>query len=56
MKHFELEDLNRKLNEKAILWNKTKDPIHKTNWNILLKKFSEVYKKVNPEETFTDLQ
>ena len=56
MKHFELETLNRQINKEAVLWDKTKAPIHKTNWNILLKKFSEVYKKLKPEKIFTDLQ
>ncbi|QLF88400.1 hypothetical protein Jormungand_gp5 [Pelagibacter phage Jormungand EXVC012P] len=56
MKHYQLDLISRQLNEKAVLWNDTKDPQHKTDWDILLKKFNQVYTQLNPPKIFTDLQ
>ena len=56
MKHYQLDLISRQLNEKAVLWNDTKDPQHKADWNILLKKFNKVYTQLNPPKIFTDLQ
>ena len=33
------EQLLKKIDEAAIMWNKTKDPYYKTLWYRLLKKF-----------------
>ena len=56
MRIIELEKLSRKANEKAVLYNKTKDPKLKEEWHKLVKQFGVAYDKHNPQEIFTDLQ
>ena len=47
---------NKQANEKAVLYNKTKDPKLKEEWHKLVKQFGVAYDKHNPQEIFTDLQ
>jgi len=56
MKINELNNLSKQANEKAVLYNKTKDSKLKEEWHKLVKQFGVAYDKYNPKEIFTDLQ